>query len=243
MHPIICQIGPFTVYAYGFMLVVAFFISSTLASQIARKQKINADIIFNLAFVIFISGIVGARVFYIIQNLSFYLKNPIEIIMLAHGGLSWFGGLILSIICAVAYLKTRRLSIYKIFDLIAPFVALGQALGRIGCLLNGCCFGRITKFGIYFPLHRLILIPTQLYASLALILVFIILRFLQERPHPEGQIFFTYLLLYSLKRFIIEFWRMDNTVIFLGLTLFQLISLTIFCFSFLKLFLIKQIKI
>lgn len=242
MYPIICQIGPFTLYSYGLMLVLAFVISSTLASLQAKKEGIHPDIIFNFSFVAFIGGVVGARLLYVIENAGYYLRNPLEIIMLQRGGLSWFGGLILSLFCAALYLKKKKLALYRILDLMVPFVALGQAIGRVGCLLNGCCFGKVSQSGIYFGEYNLTLIPTQIYSSLLLILIFITLRSLQERPHKEGEIFFIYLLLYSAKRFFIEFWRADNEIIFLGLTLFQVISAVIFCLSFLKLLLIKNSK-
>ncbi len=225
MHPIICKIGPFTIYSYGFMLVVAFLVVSTLARLEAKRQRICPEIIFNFGFIAFISGIIGARLFYIVENITYYLKNPLEIVMLQMGGLSWFGGLTLAVICGVIYLKKKKLSVYKIFDLIAPYVALAQGLGRIGCFLNGCCFGRT-------------LIPIQLYSSLILIFIFIILRFFQNKPHKEGYIFFLYLLLYSLKRFFIEFWRRDNEIIFLNLTIFQIISILVFSFAIFKLFFI-----
>lgn len=244
MHPIICKIGPFTVYSYGLMLVLAFMVSSTLAKfQAKRQEHINPDLIFNLSFFVFISGIIGARLLYIIENINYYIKNPIEIIMLQHGGLSWFGGLIFGILFSIIYLNKKNLSLYKFLDLIVPFVALGQAIGRIGCLLNGCCFGKVSKFGLYFDVHKLVLIPTQMYSSLALIFIFVILRFLQNRPHREGEVFFIYLLLYSVKRFFIEFWRADHEAILFGLTLFQIISIVIFCFALWKLILIKKVKI
>jgi phosphatidylglycerol:prolipoprotein diacylglycerol transferase len=225
------------------MLVTAFLVGSALSCRQAKRENINPDLIFNLLFLVFVSGIAGARILYIFQYLGYYAKNPLEIIMLQHGGLSWFGGLILGVFSAVAYLKLNKLPVYKILDLIAPFIALAQAIGRIGCLLNGCCFGRVSEHGIYFPVHKLILIPTQLYSSLALIFIFIFLRFLQERPHRRGAIFFTYLLLYSTKRFFMEFWRADNEIILFGLTLFQIFSVVMFCFSVFSLvFIIKSKK-
>lgn len=242
MYPEICKIGPFTIYSYGLMLVVAFVVSSTLVSLQAKRENINPEIILNLSFIVFIFGILGARSFYIIENLGYYIKRPLEIIMLQHGGLSWFGGLASGIISGAVYLKNKKLVVYKILDLIAPFLALAQAIGRIGCLLNGCCFGYVSKFGLYFKVHKLVLIPTQIYSSLLLILIFIFLRFLQDRPHRDGKIFFTYLLLYSVKRFFIEFWRADNEIVFLGFSLFQIISIVIFFFSVFKLLLIIKSK-
>lgn len=240
MHPVICQIGPLMIYSYGFMLVLAFAISSALAVIQAKKENIDPDKIFNFAFVSFISGIIGSRAFYIVENISYYVKNPAEMIMLQRGGLSWYGGLALAVVSGLIYLKKQNLAVCKIFDLIAPFLALGQAIGRVGCLLNGCCFGKISKFGIYFPVHEEALIPAQLYSSLALILIFIILRILQDKPHKAGEIFFSYLILYSAKRFFVEFWRADNEALFLRLTLFQAISILAFVFSIIKLILIKK---
>ncbi|MFA5145522.1 MAG: prolipoprotein diacylglyceryl transferase [Candidatus Omnitrophota bacterium] len=235
MHPEICQIGPFTIYSYGLMLVAAFAVSCALAVSAAKKNNVNPDAIFNLLFVAFVAGVIGARSFYVIENLGYYARNPLEIIMLQRGGLSWFGGLILATFAGWLYLRNKNLPAYKILDLIAPFIALAQAIGRIGCLLNGCCFGKESSFGLYFPIYKTVLIPTQLYSSLLLVFIFVILRLMQGRPHKEGQIFFAYLLLYSVKRFFIEFWRADNEIIFAGLTLFQVISVVIFFFSALKL--------
>lgn len=243
MHPIICQIGPFSIYSYGFMLVMAFIVSSALAKQEAEKRNINPEFIFNFLFSVFVLGIIGARIFYVAQHIWYYFKNPVEIVMLQHGGLSWFGGLILGAISGFFYLKKAKLPILKTLDLIIPFVALGQALGRIGCLLNGCCFGKVSRFGIYFQAHESILIPTQAYSSLLLIVIFIILRIMQKKNLPAGEIFFTYLLLYSVKRFFIEFLRADNEAIFFGLTLFQLLSIGMFCLALTKLFLFPKLKI
>lgn len=120
-------------------------------------------------------------------------------------------------------------------DLLVPFVALAQSLGRIGCFLNGCCFGKESFYGIYFPSHGAVLIPTQLYSSLAMLIIFVILRIMQDMPHKQGQIFYAYLFLYSVKRFLIEFLRADNKVIFSDLTLFQLLSLAVFVISSFKL--------
>lgn len=224
------------------MLALAFIVASFLAAGRAKREGIQPDVIFNFCFLVFLFGIIGARLFYVIENLNYYLKRPLEMAMLWYGGLSWYGGLAAGAIAAFLYLKKKRLPGLKIVDLIIPFIALGQAIGRIGCLLNGCCFGRSSDFGFYFMAHHTTLVPIQLYSSVILVLIYIILRFLQERPHRAGQIFLAYLFLYSLSRFFIEFWRADNPKIFLGLSLFQIISFSIFCFSLTKLFLVKVSK-
>ncbi|MBN2831006.1 MAG: prolipoprotein diacylglyceryl transferase [Candidatus Omnitrophica bacterium] len=235
MHPEICSIGPFVVYSYGFMLVVAFLVAVTLASYEAKRQGINPDFIFNFNFIIFVFGIIGSRLFYVSYNLGYYFDNPKEIIMLSHGGMSWFGGFFLGLCAGLIYIRLKKERIYKVLDLVVPFLALAQSLGRIGCFLNGCCFGKESIYGVYFPVHGLVLIPTQLYSSFILLLIFIILRFIQLRPHRLGQVFYTYLFLYSIKRFFIEFLRGDNKLIIFDLTLFQLISIAIFIIATLKL--------
>ncbi len=238
MHPVICTIGPFSVYSYGFMLVAAFSLSSWLAGQEAKKRQIESEIIFNFLFMVFVSGIIGARIFFVIENAGYYFKNPIEIIMLQYGGLSWFGGLIMGSVSGIVYLRKKKLGVYRALDLVAPFIALGQVLGRIGCFLNGCCFGKISSFGIYSEAYKSFLLPTQIFSAAILLVIFIILRLLQIRPRPAGMIFFSYLFLYSVKRFFIEFLRADNPVVFSGLTLFQILSILVFCLSSIKLILI-----
>lgn len=232
MHPIICKIGSFTVYSYGLMLAVAFLAGSYLSVRQAKKKNIDPDPVFNLLFIVFISGLIGARLFYVIENMRYYAGNPFEIVMLSRGGLSWFGGLIAGIISGSVYLKKKKLAFYKIADLVVPFVALAQSIGRLGCFLNGCCFGEILAISM----------PTQVYSSLVLLIIFVLLRSLQERPYKEGSLFFLYLLLYSAKRFSVEFWRQDNPAILYGLTLFQALSILVFALALLKLIIIHKTK-
>jgi len=243
MHPIICKLGPLTIYSYGLMLALAFAATVFLLSREAKNQGVNQELIFNLSFIILISGIIGARLLYVLSNLGFYLENPGEIFMLTHGGLSWFGGLILGTFVCMVYLKRKKQKIYKIFDMFAPYLALAQAIGRVGCFLNGCCFGKESlRFGLYFPIHNKILIPTQLYSSLALLLIYIILRMKQSREHSRGEIFYFYIFLYSLWRFFIEFFRNDSQIFIYGLTLFQVISIVLFILSVALLSFIKKPK-
>lgn len=236
MHPVIFTIGPFTIYSYGLMLVIGFLTGVSLAQSQARREHISPDLIFNLAFCVFIAGLVGARLLFIAQNIRFYLRNPLEILMLQHGGLAIFGGLIAGMAAGLIYLKAQKAPVYKVMDVLAPAAALGQAFGRIGCFLNGCCYGKAAAgFCLYSPPQEACLIPTQLYSSLLLAVIFIILRFLQERPHTQGEILYAYLLLYSAKRFAIEFLRDDNPPIIGSLTFFHLMSVALFIVSFIML--------
>ena len=242
MFPEICKIGPFTIYSYGLALVAGFMVASFLACQQAKRLGMDSDMIFNMLFMAFVSGVAGARIFYVLDNFGYYTAHPVEIIMLQRGGLAWFGGLMLGTLSAVVYIKIKRKSIYRTLDLIVPFVALAQAIGRIGCLLNGCCFGKHADFGLYFSVHQEILIPTQLYSTLLLLVIYIILRLLQDSPHRDGQVFYVYLLLYALKRFFIEFLRADSPAVLLGLTLFQLLSIAVFFVSAVSLVIIYKAR-
>ena len=242
MHPIICSLGPIKIYSYGLMLVAAFFIATYLAERQAKKIGLDPEIVWNTAFIGTLAGIGGARIFYVLENLAFYLQRPLEIILLQHGGLSWFGGLIFGLLAGLYYLKKKKQPVYITLDLWAPYLALAQSIGRLGCFLNGCCFGKPSAWGIYFPAHAEVLVPIQLYSSLILFLIFIALQLLQARPHRQGSIIYAYLLLYSIKRFIIEFFRMDNPHLLFGLTLFQFIAVIQFFFSLIKLFSLKTSK-
>ena len=148
--------------------------------------------------------------------------------MLHHGGLIWYGGLFFALFFALVYLKINRLPVLKTLDLLAPYIALGQAIGRIGCFLNGCCYGKPVSWGIYFPSQDDYLYPTQLYSFVNLLIIYLILRWRQRRQTVNGAVIFLYLLLASAERFIVEFFRGDSPQFFLGLTSFQVISLFIF---------------
>lgn len=227
MHPIICKIGPLTIYSYGLMLALAFAISIFLLRKEAANQHFNVVKILDLVFWSLLIGIIGGRVFYILFNLNYFQGNPREAIMLHHGGLIWYGGLLFAFCFALVYLKINKLPVLKTLDLCAPYIALGQALGRIGCFLNGCCYGKPVSWGIYFPSHNARLHPTQLYSFVDLLVIFLILRWRQRSSKVDGAVICLYFLLASAERFIIEFFRGDSSSFFLGLTSFQVISLSI----------------
>jgi len=146
--------------------------------------------------------------------------------MLHHGGLVWYGGLILATAVGIFYLKRKHLHSLQVMDFLSPYIALGQAIGRIGCFLNGCCFGKPSEvYSIYFPVHQARLIPVQLYSSGILVFIFLILRWLRNRPHKQGEVFSLYVLFYSIMRFFIEFIRGDSESVIGGLSIFQIISL------------------
>jgi phosphatidylglycerol:prolipoprotein diacylglycerol transferase len=209
------------------MMALAFLVGATCAARYARERGMDGERIFNAAFLAVIAGVIGARAWYVFTHSELYRRHYLEIFILPHGGLSWFGGFFLGAAAVVWYLRRARIPLLPALDVLAPCVALAQAIGRIGCLLNGCCYGKHADWGLYFPVLNDRLIPTQLFSALALVGIFIVLRVLQKRRMPAGNVFFAYLGLYGTKRFVMEFLRADNPPVAAGLTQFQWCSIVL----------------
>jgi len=232
MHPIIAKFGPLTIYSYGLLVAAGFIIGALLAARHAPKMGLLPDRIINLVLIILVSGILGSRTFYVLLNIKDYLADPVEIVMLTRGGLVFYGGAISAFCAALIYIKKAGLPFMDTFDLLAPFIALGHAIGRIGCFLNGCCYGKPISgwFGIAFE-NGITRVPTQIYSSLLLLCLFVFLRNRLDKRNFAGQVFYLYLIFYSAGRILMEFLRGDNQAVFLNLTFSQLVSLAIFIIS------------
>ena len=209
------------------MIAVAAIVCAFFLSRDAKVYKIPSDVIYDFMFWVVAWGILGARIFYIILMWDYFSQNFLEMGMIMHGGLAWQGGLIGGSLAGLWFIKRKKLELRVFLDLVAPYIALGQAIGRIGCFLNGCCYGKAVVWGIYFPVHQARLAPTQLYETIGLFLAFIILKYAQTKPHRSGMIFVLYLWLGAMERFTVEFFRADHDVWWFGLSLFQYISLGI----------------
>jgi phosphatidylglycerol:prolipoprotein diacylglycerol transferase len=208
------------------MLALGIILCAFLLSREIKGTGITMDVLLDLIFWVVLCGILGARIFYVFLNLTYFIQRPAEMLMIHKGGLAWQGSLIGGIIAGVVFIRKKRLPFLKVLDLSAPYIALGQSIGRIGCFLNGCCYGRPVGWGIYFPVHDARLHPTQLYSSVGLFLVFVLLRVYRKNARPGG-VFILYLILASVLRFFIEFFRADHHNYFLGLSVFQWVCLGI----------------
>lgn len=229
MVPLIMSV---TIYSYGLMVAIAVVVSTLLLARDAHRSNINPDIIFDLVFWAVIGGVIGARIFYIILNYPFFIEHPGEIIMVQNGGLAWQGGLILGSIVVMLFIKSKKLPLSQMLDVLVPYLALGQSIGRIGCFLNGCCYGRQFDGGIYFPVHDATLYPTQLYLSAGYFIIYIILKRYQKFSAMPGLVFASYLILASSLRFGVEFFRADHEILFLGLSIFQFVCFGVLMFAF-----------
>ena len=224
MDPKILDVGPVTIHSYGLLLALAFIAGIWLTSRNAKKAGIDPDPIWNLGLIIIFAALVGAKVLLFLSDYSYYSQNPREIFSLSTLRSSgvYYGGLLLALGASTLYLRKARLPAWSVADLAAPGIALGQAIGRLGCLSAGCCYGKPTRlpWGITFtsnyaydnvgvplntPLH-----PTQLYESVATFLLFLYLTWRLSRKHFTGQIILEYLAIYAAVRFVIEFFRDDD---------------------------------
>lgn len=229
MYPILFSIGPITVYSYGLMLAVAFILASSLASRRAYLFNITKDSMAGLAFTLLIFGLIGARALYVLLNIRYFSTHPFEALLINRGGLVFYGGFLLATLAGILYARIQKFSIQDAADLIIPFVALGQAIGRIGCFLNGCCYGRPTSsvLGMVFPYTKVRVYPTQLFSSAGLLIVFGLLFYMQSKRKFKGQILYLYFIIYGIFRFAMDFLRGDLQVFFFGLTVTQLMSLAL----------------
>jgi phosphatidylglycerol:prolipoprotein diacylglycerol transferase len=236
MNPVLFEIFGIPVYSYGFFLAFAFMLCLMLILRRAKSMNVAPHYILDLGLYLIISGIVGARMFYIISNLDYYIENPFEIILLNKGGLVFHGGLILSLIVGILVVKLWKLPVLKMADLVITFLPLGQAIGRVGCFLNGCCYGKPTEsiFGIKFPEYSfaanafgpdIYVYPTQIFSSIADLSVFFILLLRMKKKEYDGQAIVYYLFLYGVARFLLEFLRADNPPILYGFNIQQIISI------------------
>ena len=241
MRSILFYIGPVPIRAYGLMLWIAIVVGLWRSLRAAKRTDIKPDHVVDVVIYAVLGGILGAHVMSILLDLSYYLKYPSAILDLWSGilapsgglrGLSFHGGLIGAI--GVTYLFTRwkKISFLEMLDLLSPGLAIAYAITRIGCLLNGCCYGIPTHlpWGIRFHVDGALTAPshpTQIYGSIISMIIFLGLVVIERKRRFTGQVFFSYLAMYSVYRFLIEFLRKGVTaeVAFAGLTQAQLVSL------------------
>ncbi len=230
MYPVIINLGPLTIHSYGLFISIGFTFGILLAIFRAPKFKIDATAVLDMAIYAIISAIVGSRIFYIIVNYQEYANDPIKMFYLHKGGLVFYGGLIGVVAALSYYIIKNKFDYFKTADMLIVSLPLGHFFGRIGCFLNGCCYGAVTTsaFGIKFPALKepVLRHPTQLYeAAFCLMSVFVLLAVEKYTKKIDGILFVLYIYMYSTWRFAIEFLRDDDRGAFLfGLSPSQNVS-------------------
>ena len=231
MHPELFRIGPFAIHSYGVMLALSFILGIYLAVRQGEKKGLKGDEIVNLGFIIILSSIIGARLFYVLfhlnefQNRWIYAFWPVqEDGTVGLGGLILLGGFLLAFASSAVYMYLKKLNFWQFADSVAPSIALGVFFTRIGCYLNGCCFGRECDlaWGVVFPTYSpagaimgdVHIHPTQLYSSFYGLLILGILLWLDARYYFQGMTVSLFLILYGISRFSVDFFRYYESQMF-----------------------------
>jgi len=253
MFPVLIKIGPLTIHTYGFLIAIGFLVALALAAREAKRKDIPNESIIDVGFYALLSGIVGARLFFILTNLENFLEHPLDIVKIWEGGLVFYGGVIFALPTVIWLARKRGLPLWQTADIWAPSIAIGHAIGRLGCFCAGCCYGKPAEglpWSVTFtdpdslallwtPLH-----PTQLYESAAEFLNFLILITLRRHQSFEGQLFLVYILNYSIIRSVVEMFRGDEVrgFLFPGFSYSQAISVAMFIAALSFLVILKKRK-
>ena len=240
MHPILFSIGTWPVYSYGVLLALAYLAGLQLAVMRARRAGLDGAKVMDLGIYLIIAALVGAKLMLVLVDFQYFRSQPRELLSLVRAGGVFYGGLLAALGVAIFLVRRYQLRIWTTADLFAPGIALGHVVGRLGCLMAGCCYGTPTTmpWAITFtnplaasnvgtplgiPLH-----PTQLYDAGAELLILIILLVTERRGKAfEGRTFWLYMLLYGISRFVVEFYRGDDRGTVMGVSTSQFVSLLV----------------
>ena len=269
MHRILFRIplpfppGHFDIAFYGVLVAIGTLVGVSLGVVRARKSGVKSTDVLDLALWVLIAGLVGARMFYLISEVDWTREsrsflNVIKVFFkFRQGGLVFYGGLLLAIAVGIVYLVVKKLSVWKFADIAAPSVAIGIAFARIGCYMNGCCWGKPCPEGspfrflcVAFPKGslpagfygqaNLPLYPTQFIHSINALMLFVVLSIIYWRKKFDGEVFWLFVAMYAVTRFSIEFLRGDNQPVFLGtFTVSQAVSLVLLPASLIALFVLR----
>jgi phosphatidylglycerol:prolipoprotein diacylglycerol transferase len=251
MFPVLIKIGPLTIHTYGFLIAIGFLVALTLALREAKKTDLPNESIVDIGFYALLAGIIGSRLFFIVTNWQHYSEHPIDMVKIWEGGLVFYGGVLFAVPTVIWYAKKKALPLWQTADIWAPSIAIGHAIGRLGCFCAGCCYGKPAEnlpWAVTFtnpdslaiigtPLH-----PTQLYESAAELLNFLILITLRRNQSFKGQLFLIYMLNYSIIRSVVEIFRGDEVrgFLFPGFSYSQAISVLMFVTAVVFLVILKK---
>lgn len=239
IDPALIHLGQFEIRYYGLFYVIGFVVAYFMLKYLFSK-KLQNQRIEDLLVYAGISGILGARLLYIlVYNLQFYIQNPIEMLMIQHGGLSFHGGLLGAIFGIYLFARKNKLNLFDLLDKIVIPFSFALGLGRIGNFINQELYGRVTDVSWCFNFgDGLCRHPSQLYESFYSFLIFGILFSLRNKKMKKGTMFASFLVLYSAFRFITEFFREPDSQLgfIMGITMGQILCLIMFVIGLFMLF-------
>jgi phosphatidylglycerol---prolipoprotein diacylglyceryl transferase len=239
--------GGVKIFGYGTMLFLAFLGSMNLAAWRARREKLDPELVYDLALWVFVGGLVGARMFYVIQYWGDRVRTVADIFKIWEGGIVLYGSIMGGTAAFFLYRAIRPFPLRPLLDVVAPSLALGIALGRLGCFLNGCCYGDRCEglpWGVSFPRFSppwsdqaaqgliahdapwsLPIHPTQIYSAIDGFVLLLLLSAYYPLRRRDGEVMALLMVTYPITRGLIEYLRNDEGVFFLGLTISQTISI------------------
>ena len=240
-----------SIYSYGFMLAIGFLVGIVIGHYRARREGVDSGLVWDTWTACFIAGILGARLFYYVQNYrQEFAGQPLyKALEVWQGGLVFYGGVIGAFLASWLVVKLRGGRFLQIADISAPSLAVGVAFGRIGCFLNGCCWGCAAPAGAWYgvsfppmsppavayavPGSEAIqwsppLVPSQLISAAAVFAIFLALTFFYRHRHRYGEVFVMFLMLYAPARYGLEWIRNETPKDFLWHTPGQLVSIAMF---------------
>jgi len=237
MKPILFAYDSFIIGSYGVLVAIGLSVAICFF-YLRAKKAISLNIIIEFSLLMILSSFLGAKFFHAISHNN--IEGGLDF---WQSGLTYYGGFITNCIFGYVYIRLKRLKIADILDMLAPSLAIGESIGRIGCLLAGCCFGCQTNsiFGISYPKSSLAYIlldgqkayPTQIFSSISLFVLFILLIFIDRYKIFSGQLFLIYAIIHSIQRFIIDFFRYYSPGEHIGVfVVSQIISLAIALIAF-----------
>ena len=221
---------PFSLHWYGLLIAMGFWVSMLYARRQAARENEDPEKVQDMAFWLLLFGLMGARFIFILTRWDVYMQNPLKILTFWEGGFVFYGGFIGAAFTLIYYTTVHKLPFFKYADLLIPFLAMAHAVGRLGCLMAGCCFGEPTEmaWGIQFPSGSachvqhlrlgdvgandpsLAVHPTQLYEAVAELIMFFYLSWLRMRKRFHGQVLLAWLIGYPIIRSVIEMYRGDK---------------------------------
>lgn len=223
MHPILFKIGSFQLPTYGVLLATALLVALYTVVRLGRREGLDTGRLVDLSTWIIVTALLGAKILMILTEWTFYSHNPGQIFSLStlEAGGVFYGGFIAATVFAAWYIRSYKLPFWRVFDVYAPAIALGQSIGRLGCFSAGCDYGvasnsflavtftnefshQMTGVPLGIPLF-----PWQVVASITLLCIFGILMWRYRHKSRDGEIFLLYIALYATARFLLEFLRGD----------------------------------
>jgi phosphatidylglycerol:prolipoprotein diacylglycerol transferase len=242
MHPILFEYGRIHLYTFGVFVALGFMAALWIGGREAKRYGIDTQVFHDLGFTILLSAILGARLFFVLIEWEHFAAHPLQVFAIWEGGLVYYGGFVGAGLAALWYVRRKDMPVWDTADAVAPALALGQALGRLGCFFAGCCYGaacdlpwaitfsdprRAGDAPLGVPLH-----PTQLYESAGDFAIFALLYlFLGPKRRFRGQLFGVYLVAYPALRFIVECFRADPRGALGALSTSQVLGIPLFLFG------------